>query len=69
MENLQNPSVDNPSTSGDYTSFYNYNIFMNHRGPDLKKTFVSHLYHFLLSHGLRPFVGKEELQEGELLTP
>jgi len=51
-----------PTTSG--SCDYGYDVFINHRGPDTKKTFASHLYHRLLSHGFRPFLDQQELQEG-----
>jgi len=48
--------------------FY-YDVFINHRGPDVKETFASHLYHCLRAHGLRVFLDIEELQKGEIITP
>jgi len=44
-------------------------VFINHRGPDVKKTFASHLYRRLHSHGLRVFLDQPELQQGDYLTP
>eukprot|EP00253_Pinus_taeda_P001263 PITA_01263 len=55
-----------PSTSTKYPS---YDVFINHRGPDVKDTFASHLYHRLLSHGFQPFLDREVLEKGELLSP
>eukprot|EP00253_Pinus_taeda_P022294 PITA_22294 len=49
-------SSSSPSTS--------YQVFINHRGPDVKKTFASHLYRSLTSSGLRVFLDKPELEEG-----
>eukprot|EP00253_Pinus_taeda_P003101 PITA_03101 len=46
-----------------------YDVFINHRGPDVKKTFASHLYRRLQSYGLRVFLDQPELQRGEYLTP
>jgi hypothetical protein len=43
-------------------------IFINHRGPDCKKTFATDLYNRLCKHGLRVFLDVEELQEGDRLT-
>eukprot|EP00253_Pinus_taeda_P020934 PITA_20934 len=41
-------------------------VFINHRGRDVKKTFASHMYRRLVSNGLRVFLDNEEvLQEGE----
>lgn len=50
------------------TTTNNYDVFINHRGPDVKKTLASHLYHRLLVHGLQIFLDFEELQEGDNLT-
>eukprot|EP00253_Pinus_taeda_P035300 PITA_35300 len=47
---------------------YIYDVFLNHRGPDVKKTFASHLYRRLLSSGFRVFLDQEEMQEGESIT-
>jgi hypothetical protein len=43
---------------------YCYEVFINHRGPDVKNTFASHLYRRLLQRGLRVFLDKPELEEG-----
>jgi len=42
-----------------------YDVFINHRGPDVKKTFASHLYHSLTERGVKVFLDKEELQKGD----
>jgi len=47
--------------------FY-YDVFINHRGPDAKETFASHLYHCLRAHGLRVFLDIKEMQKGEIIT-
>jgi hypothetical protein len=51
-----------PTTSG--SCDYGYYVFINHRGPDTKKSFASYLYRRLLSHGFRPFLDQQELEEG-----
>lgn len=56
------------SSSDDTDNNYHFDIFINHRGPDVKKTFASHLYRRLITHGLRVFLDNQELQEGENLT-
>ena len=57
--------VASPNTS----SCYNYyDVFINHRGPDVKKTFATDLYHALTKHGLRVFLDIEELLEGDKLN-
>jgi hypothetical protein len=45
-----------------------YDVFINHRGPDVKKTLASHLYHGLVERGLRVFLDIEEMHEGDSLT-
>eukprot|EP00253_Pinus_taeda_P007627 PITA_07627 len=46
-----------------------FDIFINHRGPDSKKTLAKHLYDRLSKHGLRVFLDEDELQAGEYITP
>eukprot|EP00253_Pinus_taeda_P011449 PITA_11449 len=46
----------------------NYHVFISHRGPDVKKTFASHLYRRFLLHGYRVFLDQQELQEGDSIT-
>lgn len=53
-----------PSTSNSVVESPDYDVFINHRGPDVKNTFASHLYRRLLQRGLRVFLDKQELQEG-----
>ena len=45
-----------------------YDVFINHRGPDVKKHLASHLYYSLTAHGLRVFLDMEELQQGDGLN-
>ncbi|KAG0628664.1 hypothetical protein M758_1G044000 [Ceratodon purpureus] len=42
-----------------------HDIFINHRGPDSKKKFVSHLAEALKSKGYAPFVDQDDLVQGE----
>jgi len=46
----------------------NYDVFINHRGLDVKKTFASHLYRRLRLYGLRVFLDQPELQWRDYLT-
>lgn len=46
----------------------NHDVFISHRGPDVKKNFASHLYHRLRFYGITAFLDKDELQAGEKLT-
>jgi hypothetical protein len=43
-------------------------VFINHRGVDVKKTFARSLYLRLLQSGCRAFLDHEELQEGYSLS-
>eukprot|EP00253_Pinus_taeda_P012245 PITA_12245 len=51
----------NPSN----TSNSAFHVFINHRGPDVKNTFASHLYYRLTSYGLKVFLDRPELRQGE----
>jgi hypothetical protein len=42
-----------------------FDVFLNHRGPDVKKDFVAHLHEALLKAGLHPFMDMESLVEGQ----
>nr|ABR16569.1 unknown [Picea sitchensis] len=48
---------------------YDYDVFINHRGPDVKNTFASDLYCRLRSHGMRVFLDKPEMKVGHKITP
>ena len=43
-----------------------YDVFINHRGPDVKKTFVAHLYDALRRWGIKsqPFLDAEDIRYG-----
>ncbi|KAH9303671.1 hypothetical protein KI387_008075 [Taxus chinensis] len=49
--------------------FPSFHVFINHRGPDVKKTLASLIHRELNKFGLRVFLDKQELQTGYLLTP
>eukprot|EP00253_Pinus_taeda_P009561 PITA_09561 len=72
MADLQTPTftsaVDTPSTSNTYPN-YNFDVFISHRGPDVKNSFAGHLYRDLHAHGLQPFLDREELQAGKSINP
>ena len=42
-----------------------YAVFLNHRGPDVKASFVSHLYNSLRECGCNPFLDVESLIKGK----
>jgi len=41
-----------------------YDVFLNHRGTDVKNTLASQLYNRFRDHGLRVFLDKEESRKG-----
>ncbi len=42
-----------------------FDVFLNHRGPDVKGGFASHLHQALQEAGCRPFLDKESLEKGQ----
>ncbi|KAG0622845.1 hypothetical protein M758_3G128200 [Ceratodon purpureus] len=50
------------STSGAVTEYYD--VFLNHRGPDVKATFIAHLEDALRCAGFRPFLDARSLMKG-----
>ncbi len=54
-----------PPVSYDIQSLRKYDVFLNHRGPDVKHTFVAHLYAALCTAGFHPFLDTESLSEGQ----
>jgi len=56
------------SSSTSTASISCHDVFISHRGPDVKKSFASHLYRRLLSYGLRVFLDQPELQRGDYFT-
>jgi hypothetical protein len=41
-----------------------FDVFLNHRGPDVKEGFASHLREALQEAGCRPFLDKPDLEKG-----
>lgn len=41
-----------------------YDVFISHRGPDVKTCFVSHLHKALQKSGLRPFLDCNSIKKG-----
>ena len=56
-----NDSEADPSTSSATEDFA---VFLNHRGPDVKATFVAHLEDALRHAGFRPFLDARSLMMG-----
>ena len=63
LDNQQRLLLDDDSFKN-FQSYKKYNVFLNHRGPDVKLTFVSHLNEALISAGLNPFLDAKSLVKG-----
>eukprot|EP00253_Pinus_taeda_P002727 PITA_02727 len=57
------------STSQGNTNSYVYQVFLNHRGPDVKEGLATDIYNGLKKLGLSVFLDQPELQRGEKLKP
>jgi hypothetical protein len=53
------------TVSYDIQSLGKYDVFLNHRGPDVKDTFVAHLSDALCAAGFHPFLDAKSLIKGE----
>jgi hypothetical protein len=53
------------TVSYDIQSLGKYDVFLNHRGPDVKDTFVAHLNDALCAAGFHPFLDAKSLIKGE----
>lgn len=42
-----------------------YDVFLNHRGPDVKGTFAAHLEDALICAGVHPFLDKSSVKKGD----
>jgi hypothetical protein len=42
-----------------------FDVFLNHRGPDVKGSFAAHLHQALQEAGCRPFLDKPDLEKGQ----
>ncbi|CAK9875577.1 unnamed protein product [Sphagnum jensenii] len=54
-----------PTVSYDIQSLGKYDVFLNHRGPDVKDTFVAHLNDALCAAGFHPFLDAKSLIKGK----
>eukprot|EP00253_Pinus_taeda_P014484 PITA_14484 len=61
-------SSSTPTSPGNNNN-YVFDVFINHRGPDVKRTLATDLHNRLCKHDLRVFLDQQELQEGEKITP
>ncbi|XP_059076931.1 disease resistance protein Roq1 [Cryptomeria japonica] len=46
-----------------------YDVFISHRGPDVKETLAKQLYEFLGDRGFLAFLDRRELDVGDSITP
>lgn len=53
-----------PPTGTEECKLHQYDVFINHRGPDVKKTFVAHLNGALKRDGFRPFLDAKSIEQG-----
>ncbi|KAG0563344.1 hypothetical protein KC19_8G023000 [Ceratodon purpureus] len=56
--------VSAPSHGAAESKAHQYDVFINHRGPDVKKTFVAHLNAALRRNGFRPFLDAKDIGQG-----
>jgi len=65
--NVSTPTLINPNepSSSNYDVLHTYDVFLNHRGPDVKTTFVAHLYDALCTAGFHPFLDAKSLIKGQ----
>ncbi|KAK3416274.1 hypothetical protein EUGRSUZ_H01726 [Eucalyptus grandis] len=47
----------------------NYDVFLSFRGPDVRKSFLSHFYAALDQKGFYTYIDSEELQKGDCIKP
>jgi len=64
LTSAQRDTFASSSSCSASSSYAPYDVFINHRGPDVKNTFASHIYHSLKSRGLQVFLDRPELQTG-----
>ncbi len=58
-------SIASEATSSSSEDLNKYNVFLNHRGPDVKQTFVAHFYEALCTAGFHPFLDAKSLVKGQ----
>ncbi|GLJ08123.1 hypothetical protein SUGI_0081700 [Cryptomeria japonica] len=60
MHSYKKPKYSSPISS----SVANYDVFLNHRGPDVKETVASLIFHNLENKGFKVFFDKKSIQAG-----
>jgi hypothetical protein len=53
------------SSSSSINPQYLHDVFINFRGEDVRRTFISHLYAVLTNAGINTFLDNEKLEKGE----
>lgn len=57
------------SSSAASSASTHFDIYISHRGPDVKNTIAANLYRRLTSHGLRVFLDRPALEAGKRIFP
>ncbi|CAI9269626.1 unnamed protein product [Lactuca saligna] len=57
------------SSSSSSTHDHRYDVFLNFRGVDTRKSFTNHLYNALIHANITTFLDDEEIETGEDLKP
>lgn len=57
-------SHEDSSTAGSTKPLHKYDVFINHRGPDVKRTFAAHLCDALSRVGFCPFLDAKSIKQG-----
>eukprot|EP01018_Ginkgo_biloba_P021934 Gb_11467 [translate_table: standard] len=61
------PAAEASTSTSNITPKSSYDVFINHRGKDVKKSVANIIYHTLELCGLRAFLDSEELQHGDFI--
>ncbi|KAM1008612.1 hypothetical protein ACFX2A_005129 [Malus domestica] len=61
-------SISVPDEASSSSTSLRYDVFINFRGEDTRKSFTSHLYKALTNAGVNAFIDDEELKRGENIT-
>ena len=64
MEREGAMEIGEPSAPSNGAKPHKYDVFINHRGQDVKKTFVAHLDAALRRNGFRPFLDAKNIRKG-----
>ena len=62
----QGASTSSPSSSS--TPRWSYDVFLNFRGEDTRKSFTDHLYNALKNKGILTFRDDENLERGKFIS-